>query len=196
VHDFRGTYHVSDYRWFNLRDGDSSAPQPFQHFGLMTSAYVPKPAFDRYRRLVAELTIHRGAGGRGQRPRLRLRLRFRKIRRLRSGRRCARGRVRATVAGRDRRLARRAVFYRGRRRVAVDRRPPLSRIVDRGRHRGRSHTHVARARVRLSDGRLIRVRKRYRVCARSRLARKRLRPGRRTGTMTDPDRRKSHVDRN
>ena len=23
VHDFRGTYNVSDYRWFNLRDGDT-----------------------------------------------------------------------------------------------------------------------------------------------------------------------------
>jgi hypothetical protein len=174
VSDFRGTYHVSDYRWFNLRDGDSSSPQPFQHFGLMTDDYTPKPAFGRYRRLVAELTTHYGGGGRrGRRARLRLRLRFRKIRRLRSGRRCARGRVRATVVGRDRRLARRAVFYRGRRRVAVDRRPPLSRIVDRGRHRGRSHTHLARARVRLRDGRLARVRKRYRVCAHSRLARRR-----------------------
>jgi hypothetical protein len=174
VSDFRGTYHVSDYRWFNLRDGDSSSPQPFQHFGLMTDDYTPKPAFGRYRRLVAELTTRYGGGGRrGRRARLRLRLRFRKIRHLRSGRRCARGRVRATVVGRDRRLARRAVFYRGRRRVAVDRRRPLSRIVDRGRHRGRSHTHVARARVRLRDGRLARLRKRYRVCARSRLARRR-----------------------
>jgi hypothetical protein len=157
VSDFRGTYNVTDYRWFNLRDGDSSAPQQFQHLGLMTSDYTPKPAFDRYRRLVAELTTHeQGAGA--PRRRARLRLAFR----------CVRGRVRATVTGRDRRLALRAGFYRGRRRVAVDRRPPLSRIVSRGRHRSR----VVRARVRLADGRLVRLRGRYRVCAR-RLARRR-----------------------
>ena len=28
VHDFRGTYNVTDYRWFNLRDGDTAAPSP------------------------------------------------------------------------------------------------------------------------------------------------------------------------
>ena len=174
VSDFRGTYRVSDYRWFNLRDGDSSSPQPFQHFGLMTDDYTPKPAFGRYRSLVSALTVHgRRAGGRRHRARLRLRLRFRKRGRLRSGRRCARGRVRAIVTGRDRRLARRALFYRGRRRVAFDRRPPLRKIIDRGRHRGHSHPHLARARVRLRDGRLVRVRKRYRVCAHSRLARRR-----------------------
>jgi hypothetical protein len=163
--DFRGTYNVTDYRWFNLRDGDSSAPQQFQHLGLMTSDYTPKPAFERYRRLAAELTTHESAAGGGRRrARLTLRLRYRRAH-LASGRRCARGRVRATVSGPDRRLARRAGFYRDRHRVASDRRPPLSRLIDRGHHRGRSHLHAARARVRLTDGRLVRLRKRYRVCA-------------------------------
>lgn len=97
------------------------------------------------------------------RPRLGLRLTGR-TRRLRGRRRCFRGRVRATVTGRDRRLGRRAEFFVGPRRMARDRRPPLSRIVDRMRHRGRSHLHVARARVRLSDGRLVRLRRRYRSC--------------------------------
>ena len=55
VHDFRGTYNVTDYRWFNLRDGDSSSPQPFQHFGLLDSAYNEKPAFAVYEALVDRL---------------------------------------------------------------------------------------------------------------------------------------------
>lgn len=83
----------------------------------------------------------------------------------RRGRRgCFRSRVRATVTGRDRGLARRADFLIGGKRFARDTRPPLSRILDRPRHRGRSHVHVARARVRLSDRRLVRLKKRYRIC--------------------------------
>jgi hypothetical protein len=163
VNDFRGTYNVSDYRWFNLRDGDTAAAQPFQHFGLMRSDYTPKPAFPRYRRLVAELTTHEqpaGANTKKKRPRLRLSISSR-------GRgRCRRTPVRATVTGADRRHARRAEFFLGRRRVARDRRPPLSRVIDRARHRGHAHSHLARARVRLDDGRLVRLKRRYRVCAR------------------------------
>ena len=55
VHDYRGTFGVSDYRWFNLRDADSAAPTLFQHFGLLESDYDPKPAFAAYRGLVREL---------------------------------------------------------------------------------------------------------------------------------------------
>jgi hypothetical protein len=52
VHDYRGTFGVSDYRWFNLRDADSAAPTLFQHFGLLESDYGVKPAFGVYRELV------------------------------------------------------------------------------------------------------------------------------------------------
>jgi hypothetical protein len=55
VNRFRGTFGVTDYRWFNLRDGDSASPLLFQRFGLLESDYDRKPAFDRYRRLVREL---------------------------------------------------------------------------------------------------------------------------------------------
>jgi hypothetical protein len=55
VHDYRGTFGVSDYRWFNLRDADSAAPALFQHFGLLDSAYRRKPAFEVYRGLVRRL---------------------------------------------------------------------------------------------------------------------------------------------
>jgi hypothetical protein len=55
--DFRGTYNVSDYRWFDLRDADSSSPNFQQQFGLLHDDYSPKPAFDAYRALVAGLSI-------------------------------------------------------------------------------------------------------------------------------------------
>src|SRR4051812_1279692 len=55
-HDFRGTYNVSDYRWFNLRDGNSLSPNFQVQYGLMTDEYVEKPAFRRYRSLVAALS--------------------------------------------------------------------------------------------------------------------------------------------
>jgi hypothetical protein len=56
------------------------------------------------------------------------------------------------------------VFLRGRKVVARDRRPPLSRIVDRRRHRRGSHRHRLKARVRIDDGQLVRLARRYRVC--------------------------------
>lgn len=51
--DFRGFYNVSDYRWFDLRDADSSSVNFQQQFGLLRDDYSAKPAFDAYRRLVA-----------------------------------------------------------------------------------------------------------------------------------------------
>jgi hypothetical protein len=50
--DYAGTYNVTDFRWFNLRDADSSSPNFQQHFGLMTSTYARKPAFCAYRAVV------------------------------------------------------------------------------------------------------------------------------------------------
>jgi hypothetical protein len=160
VDDFRGTYNVRDYRWFNLRDGDTGSPALFQHFGLLEDDYDRKPAFPAYRSLVRELSVRE----RARRPRLTLSLRYRRGR-DRRGRRCACGRVRATVSGRDRRFALRAEFFRGRRRVARDVHPPLSRVIDRRRHRGPSPRHRVRARVRMGDGRLVQLSRRYRVCA-------------------------------
>jgi len=59
VHDFRGTYNVTDYRWFDLRDHRSSSSN-FQHqYGLLRDDYTPKPAFGVYRELIAELTRRR-----------------------------------------------------------------------------------------------------------------------------------------
>jgi hypothetical protein len=57
VHDARGTYNVTDHRWFNLRDADSSSPNFQQQYGLMRDDYTPKPAFETYEKLVEELAF-------------------------------------------------------------------------------------------------------------------------------------------
>ncbi len=160
VHDFRGTYNVTDYRWFNLRDGDTSSPQPFQHFGLFDSSYVEKPAFAVYRRLVDRLARREPAPS--PRPQLALRVRSRRGFDAR-GRACATGPVRAVLVGSNRALVRHARFRLASRRFRLDRRAPFSRIVHRPGRR-RSHRHVARAAVRLRDGRLVRMRRAFRAC--------------------------------
>jgi hypothetical protein len=141
VHDFRGTYNVRDYRWFNLRDSQTGHPGVFQNAGLLEHDYDEKPAFAAYRELVARHT-ERGEPGRpegegeaegerrrGGRPRLSLRLCSR-AGQTRGGRRCARSRVRASVVGAHRRRALRAGLWRDGRRIARDVRPPLGRTVD------------------------------------------------------------------
>jgi hypothetical protein len=50
-----GTYGVTDYRWFNLRDNPTGSPGIFDTTGLLRDAYSTKPAFDRYRDLIAAL---------------------------------------------------------------------------------------------------------------------------------------------
>jgi hypothetical protein len=120
--DFRGTYNVSDYRWFDLRDSDSTSSNFQQQYGLMTDTYAEKPAFARYRNLVAELSVRNPAQARRK---LRLRVRCRHGRWL----------LRATgsTAG-----VRRVDFLVDGRVVARDRRPPFRRRVRsprRGRHR-------------------------------------------------------------
>jgi hypothetical protein len=84
VHDFRGTYHVSDYRWFNLRDGDSTSPNFQVRYGLLHDDYTEKPAFGVYRDLVAALAARAQPGGGppggGPRPHPRPRLRVRCVR--------------------------------------------------------------------------------------------------------------------
>jgi hypothetical protein len=60
VHDLRAALNVTHYEFFLLRDGDSTRPELGYQFGLLRHDYPPKPAFETYRRLIAEL----GAEGR------------------------------------------------------------------------------------------------------------------------------------
>jgi hypothetical protein len=55
VHEFRGTFNVTDYRWFDLRDHRTSSVN-FQHqYGLLRDDYSEKPAFAVYEELVEQL---------------------------------------------------------------------------------------------------------------------------------------------
>ncbi len=56
VYHARGTYNVTGYRWFDLRDADSSSSSFESQYGLMRDDYSPKPAFGEYRALVARLS--------------------------------------------------------------------------------------------------------------------------------------------
>ena len=46
---------MTHYMLFGLRDADSSKPDLFHQFGILHDDYTPKPAFDTFRALVAEL---------------------------------------------------------------------------------------------------------------------------------------------
>ena len=97
------------------------------------------------------------------RPRLRLGVRYKRGRDRRH-RRCARSGVRATLSGRDRALVRRVSFRVGRK-TRRDLRRPFTKLVT-GRPRARhSRVRAVVAKARLEDGRLVRLRKRFRVCA-------------------------------
>ena len=52
VHEFRGTYNVTDYRWFDLRDHNTASSNFQQHYGVLRDDYSEKPAFFAYRELV------------------------------------------------------------------------------------------------------------------------------------------------
>jgi hypothetical protein len=51
----RATYRVTDYRWFDLRDADSSSGSFESRYGLMRDDYTPKAGFGAYRKLIATL---------------------------------------------------------------------------------------------------------------------------------------------
>src|SRR5205807_6587616 len=57
VDEFRGTYGVTDYRWFDLRDHNSSSQNFQHHYGLLRDDYSAKPAFALYRTLVAAWSL-------------------------------------------------------------------------------------------------------------------------------------------
>jgi hypothetical protein len=84
IHRFRANYGVTDYRWFDLRDADSSNPNFQQQYGLMRDDYAPKPAFAAYRELVAAHGAAAATPETGEPqaapPRIRLKLRPRRIR--------------------------------------------------------------------------------------------------------------------
>jgi hypothetical protein len=55
VYAQRTAFNVTHYELFALRDGNSANPDLFHQFGILRDDYTPKPAFDTYRKLIAEL---------------------------------------------------------------------------------------------------------------------------------------------
>jgi hypothetical protein len=55
----RARYNITDYRWFDLRDADSASTSFESQYGLLRDDYTPKPAFDVFRVLVADLSAPR-----------------------------------------------------------------------------------------------------------------------------------------
>jgi hypothetical protein len=146
VNDFRGTYNVTDYRWHNLRDADSSDPRQEQQYGLMGDDYTPKPAFDVVCRFYAEHSVGgaKGAACDAAKPRLRLRVR------------CHRARLR----GADVRAVKRVAFRARGHRLRVDRRAPFRARVG-------CHARRVTARVTLRSRRQLRLTRRAHACQRS-----------------------------
>jgi hypothetical protein len=63
VHAYSATDHITDYRWFNLRDSTDQGPathEPltFSTDGLLLANYRRKPSFGVYRRLIGRLGTH------------------------------------------------------------------------------------------------------------------------------------------
>ena len=55
IHEHRARLNITHYEHFALRDANSSNPDLLAQFGLLRDDYSPKPAFARYRQLIAEL---------------------------------------------------------------------------------------------------------------------------------------------
>ena len=67
VNDYRANYDVSDYRWFNLRDANTSDSGIAQHFGLLRDDYTAKPAFAVVAKLFAQIGRRFASGTAGAR---------------------------------------------------------------------------------------------------------------------------------
>jgi hypothetical protein len=80
VHDYAGTYGITDYRWFNLRDSTESPPgtlvgATFSSDGLLRADYSAKPSFGAYRSLIGRLGARTAAPPRTGKPQRRRRRR-------------------------------------------------------------------------------------------------------------------------
>ena len=55
VHDYRGTFNVTDFSWFTLWDADVAPLSKEAHYGLLRPDLSPKPSFALYADLIQEL---------------------------------------------------------------------------------------------------------------------------------------------
>jgi hypothetical protein len=138
VCDYRANYNVTDYRWFSLRDGDSSAPDFQQQYGLLRDDYSPKPAFEAYRQAISACGVPSGTAR--PVPRLRLTVRPRRVRAQRRVR--FRFRVTRRVGSRARPVRGALVRFGGKR--ARTSRRGRARIVKRFRRAGRRRARAVK----------------------------------------------------
>lgn len=61
VHALRAQLNITHYEFFALRDAKAGSQEELCQFGLLHTDYEPKPAFETYRRLIAELAMQTGA---------------------------------------------------------------------------------------------------------------------------------------
>jgi hypothetical protein len=54
IYRARRTYNITGYRWFDLRDADSSSSSFESQYGIMRDDYSPKAGFEVFQHLVAE----------------------------------------------------------------------------------------------------------------------------------------------
>ena len=148
VHDFRGTFNVTDYRWFDLRDHNSREGE------------LPVAVRAAARRLLGEAGVRESSGRwwrswrllkkqhlRGTAPAPRLILRAR----------CRGGRLSVRVGGPGVASVKRVAFYRGARKVGGDGKRPFRKRL---RWRGR----VLTVRTLSNSGQRGELRKRVRRC--------------------------------
>lgn len=154
-HDFRGTFNVTDLRWYSLRDAHTGSPSFDDQHGLLGDDYDPKPAFERYRSLVRELSRREPTHPAVEaRPRLRI---------VGARRGCARGTLLVELSGAA--GAGRVELALGGRRLGVDREPPFRRRLSL--RRARPGVRRLSAVVHYAGGGRARVAgPRVRVCAR------------------------------
>ena len=55
AYELRSQLNITHYELFSLRDADTANPDPNHQFGILRDDYSPKPAFETYKRLIAEL---------------------------------------------------------------------------------------------------------------------------------------------
>ena len=174
VHDFRGTYNVTDYRWFDLRDHRTSSSNFQHHYGLLRDDYSPKPAFDVYRQLVQALSrpneaapysgAVRAARPPAPPPPARVLPFYRYASRyVGPGARCARRPIRITIGGPESGAIARVDFHVGTRRVGIDTFFPFTRSLAIPRF-APSPRHRLSASVLMRDGRRRAFARILRVC--------------------------------
>ena len=56
IHGLREELNIRVYTLFGLRDADSDSTDPHHRFGVLRHDWRPRPAFDTYLALVAELS--------------------------------------------------------------------------------------------------------------------------------------------